>query len=101
MDTYPALGTPEQLLLGRHTQVCAVQPVSLHPFPFCRSGSVLLSHSASVTSSPRRLTCHSKDFKYRLALGDSDMYQWIQVSTHDRSSLKDLDSPNDSNTIPL
>ena len=84
---------------GQAHTVCPVQPTSLHSFAFCHSGSVLLSHS--VTSSPHRSTCHSKDFKYRLALGDSDTYQWIQVSTHARSSLKDLHSPNDSNTVPL
>lgn len=63
--------------------------------PFCHSGFVLLSHSISVTSCPP-LICHGKDFKYRLALGDSDTYQWIQVSTHDQSSLKLSHLPNDS-----
>lgn len=67
--------------------------------PFCHSGFVLLSHSISVTSCPP-LICHGKDFKYRLALGDSDTYQWIQVSTHDQSSLKLSHLPNDSAVSP-
>lgn len=49
---------------------------------------------------PPCLTCHSKDFKYCLALGDSDTYQWILASTRAQSSLKISHSPNGTNTIP-
>lgn len=92
-DTCPGLRTPKRPVGSPRAGL--LQPAPLRSVPFCHSGFVLLSQSISVTSFPP-LICHSKDFKYRLTLGDSDTYQWIQVSTHDQSSLKLSHSPNDS-----
>jgi hypothetical protein len=71
-DTCSDIWTPKQHLLGTH--VYLVQPASLHSVPFCHSGSVLLSHSISVTVSPP-LNMSQQRFQYYFALGDSDTYQ--------------------------
>lgn len=44
------------------------------------------------------LTCHSKDFKHCLALGDSDIYQWVLLSTC-ALSLKISHPPSSSNSM--
>lgn len=94
----PRAAPAGQAHTGLHGAACLPALLSILSLRICLAVTFHFSHI--LPPPPHHLPCHSKDFKYRLALGDSDMYQWIQVSTP-RSSLKDLDSPNDSDTIPL
>lgn len=85
MDPLPSLPPergPGQPLWGPHKLACC----SLLPCTPSHhvAWDLCCCHIQSVTSFPLS-TCHSKYFKCRLALGDSDTSQWIQVSTHDQS----------------
>lgn len=85
--------------MGVH--IFLAQPACLCSVPFCHPVSMSLSHSISLkASSP--LTCHSKNFKCCLALGDSEMYQDPSLSACSVvGALKTSHSPSGSDTVLL